>query len=124
MPGLKRLAQLGVTAVAATALIGGLSANAQAATGNLFYTTADGAQHVITDPVDFVCYSLEDGGAVFANNQTDENAFFYQDSNCLVSVVVGAKVPSKQSSVIIPSAHSVLVANAPTPAQARPRAHA
>ncbi|MFC5718623.1 hypothetical protein ACFP1Z_00315 [Streptomyces gamaensis] len=88
---LKRLAQLGVTAVAATALIGGLSANAEAATGTLFFTTNSGAQGQLHDPVDGVCYFFDNDPAVSALNNTNETAFFFTDTFCNT---LGRVVPS------------------------------
>ncbi|MFI1177289.1 hypothetical protein [Streptomyces melanogenes] len=77
---LKRLAQLGVTATATTALIIGLSANAEAANGTLTLRYANGATINVTNRANFICFAIQ--GAVGAVNRTDANAFFYPDGAC------------------------------------------
>ncbi|MFE1558888.1 hypothetical protein ACFW6V_28390 [Streptomyces sp. NPDC058734] len=77
---LKRLAQLGVTATAATALIIGLSANAEAANGTLTLRYPNGNTINVTNRANFICFGIQ--GAVGAVNRTDANAFLYADGVC------------------------------------------
>ncbi|GGX97592.1 hypothetical protein [Streptomyces hiroshimensis] len=83
---LKRLAQLGVTAAAATALIVGFSANAEAARGTLTLRYPNGNTINVTDRGNFICFPIQ--GAVGAVNRTDANAFFSTDASCSNTTVV------------------------------------
>ncbi|MEU2872387.1 hypothetical protein ABZ769_24765 [Streptomyces olivoreticuli] len=71
-----------LTIGAATALVTGLTTNAQAATGTLFYTRADtGFKEPITDPDNDSCLPL-DGGAILVDNETDAIATVFRDESC------------------------------------------
>ncbi|MFC5718624.1 hypothetical protein ACFP1Z_00320 [Streptomyces gamaensis] len=116
---LKRVAQLGATVTAAIALIGGFSVNAQAANGFLSYITADGQEVIVPDPSDTICYTTSDGGAIFADNGTDEPITFYTDSNCFGG---GITVPVGGSQHFDQPQHSFAVAGLPGKAQTRTHA--
>ncbi|GAA0592325.1 hypothetical protein [Streptomyces crystallinus] len=94
---LKRLVQLGVTATAATALIVGLTANAEAAHGTLTLKYPRGHTIDVTNRANFICFAIQ--GASEADNRTDANAFFYADGSCsgTVSVIVPPNVHSSFS---------------------------
>ncbi|GAA0336305.1 hypothetical protein [Streptomyces blastmyceticus] len=79
---LRRIGRVGLTIGAAAALVTGLTANAQAASGTLFYTRADtGFKEPITDPDNDDCLPL-DGGALLVDNETDAIATVFRDDSC------------------------------------------
>lgn len=113
---LKRLAQLGVTASAATALIVGLSANSEAANGTLTLTYPRGHTIDVTNRANFICFGIQ--GAVKADNRTDAYAFFYADGVCSGSATV--VVPPNGSSSFAPQNGLVFRPVADAPGQDRP----
>ncbi|UQI44663.1 hypothetical protein M1P56_10025 [Streptomyces sp. HU2014] len=98
MFSLKRLARLGVTATAATALVVGLSASAEAANGTLTLRYPNGNTINVTNRANFICFGIQ--GAVEVVNRTDANAFLYADGTC--SGLATAVVPPNGSSNFSP----------------------
>ncbi|MEU3754520.1 hypothetical protein AB0H17_17390 [Streptomyces olivoreticuli] len=82
MRALRRIGRVGLTIGAAVALVTGLTANAQAASGTFSRTRADtGFKEPIIDPDNDSCLPL-DGGALLVDNETDAIATVFRDDNC------------------------------------------
>ncbi|MEC3919951.1 hypothetical protein [Nocardia sp. CDC160] len=91
-----------MSVAASTALIVALTGTAQAASGMVFYKSADGRDHSAIDPADGVCHTLEGiGGVIYALNATDKSVRFYSDQSCGETVV--ATIPPNESAMFDPA---------------------
>ncbi|MFI6006720.1 hypothetical protein ACIA98_41355 [Streptomyces sp. NPDC051366] len=88
-----RLSRVAVTVGAALVLVTGLSASAQAATGQFDYASANGEELTIDAPDNGECYLLV-AGALRADNDTDTRATIYEGPGDRDSPVVGTLQPS------------------------------